>query len=498
MSLSAADTLDTQYGSYVQPPLRAMWIACALLSLVLAAFGWLWAAVAIVGLAVAAVFSPWLLSWSTILSLLTITILLVPANLYRLPASLPFDVEVYRLFVLALFSAWAVALLTDGSVRIRRTFLDVNILVAVVAVVISFAVNVWDFEPVLEFSQSAKAVVYVLTFFALYYCIVSVVSDNRLASRLVHLLVYLAAAAAVLGVVERTTGYNVFKHLHEYIPLLEPSPEIGDQIYRGGIRVSGPTSHPIAFGTLLALVLPLPIEFVLESKTLWERVRWVVLSVLIMVGALLTVSRTAFVGIAAVLLGIAATRPKQRGALLLCAALVAVGTHMFFPGVIGRFVEGLTPSRVIQREVAAGEESRLADYPRIAKEVSRKPLVGRGVGTFTAERFFFVDNQYLKYLAEIGLLGLASMVLLFVSAAGGLLRRGHLIGGHPGAIVSGVGISAIVYALVNATFDAQGFPQVPYLFYLLLGLGVATALNSEENRTTATEAGRHGRQGAAR
>jgi O-antigen ligase len=168
--------------------------------------------------------------------------------------------------------------------------------------------------------------------------------------------------------------------------------------------------------------------------------------------------------------------------LALCAVVTGLAIHLFFPGVIGRFVENLTPSNVVSRELST-RASRLADYPFIVEEFSNKPLVGRGVGTFTHDRFFFVDNQYLKYLVELGLFGMSAMLVLFIAAAVALTRRGGRIGGPAGALVSAAGISAWVYALVNATFDAQGFPQVPYTFYMLLGLGVATALNSAREQS---------------
>ena len=112
------------------------------------------------------------------------------------------------------------------------------------------------------------------------------------------------------------------------------------------------------------------------------------------------------------------------------------------------------------------------------------------MGTFTHDRFFFVDNQYLKYLVEVGFFGFLAMLFFFLAAAWTLVRRGSALGGVHGSVVVASGISALVYALVSATFDAQGFPQVPYLLYIIVALGVAILLNAVQESADALAGGR--------
>jgi polysaccharide biosynthesis protein PslJ len=470
-----------EYSEYMVIPWTAMVAVCAGLVVLDKPF----VAAAVLVLATSLMLLPLLTSWTTILTCLVVAMLFVPANLYSLPSSLPFNVEVYRIFVFALLLCWLVALLTDRSVVFKRTFLDGPLMAVSAAVVLSFVVNLGDFDPIVEFGQSEKAVLYVLTFVAMYYGIVSVTSDGRTSARITRLVVYLVGVLAVFGIFERFTGYNVFRHLSDFVPILQPAggEEMGWSDVRGGLRVSGSAAHPIAFGTMLAMVLPLSLEFLLASMTRFERLKWGSLSLLITLAALLTVSRTAFLGIAGVLVALVVMHPKRRRMLLSLAVTGVVVLHLSFPGVIGNFVEFLTPSNVVKMETSTSE-SRLADYPRVGAEVAKKPLFGRGVGTFTAERFFYVDNQYLKYVAELGLFGLGAMLFLFAKSVRSLAKRGKQMTGEPGAIVRGAAMTALVYALSNATFDAQGFPQVPYLFYLIVALGVATALHfSSEART---------------
>lgn len=438
-------------------------------------------AVGVLGLALLLMSLSFWMRFDVILGILLLSVLLIPANLYSLPSIFPFDVEIYRIIVFALFLLWFVSLLSDKKVTLRATPLDIPILFAVIAFGLSFVANMWTFDPAIDFPKSFKALIYVYTFFLLYYLIVSVVRDNKTAMRLVHFIIYIAAFLAVLAMIERLTGYNIFRHLDEFIPILTPSPDVSiTEDVRGGVRVTGSAAHPIAFGTLLGLIVPFAIELMFESKRPSERIKWAFFSGLLAVAMLLSVSRTAFVALIAVFIVLMILRPKQRWILGMFGVVAVAALHMFFPGVIGQFLTHLDPQYILSQELST-TESRLSDYPRIMAEFVQKPLVGRGVGTFTPDVFFFVDNQYLKYLVEIGLFGLISMMAFFVSAIVLLIKRGKQISGQAGAIVRAAGVSALVYALVNATFDAQGFPQVPYLFFILLGLGVAVALNSAGN-----------------
>ncbi len=435
-------------------------------------------AVAILVFGAVGVFVRRLLSWQSLLTLLILSVLLIPSNLYKLPAVLPFDVEIYRIIAFGVLGSWLIALLIDPETKLRRTPLDGRLGLAVVAILASFATNMSVFDPVLEFSESAKGAIYVVTFFLLFWAIVSVVRDNHTAMWLVYTLVFTGCLIAAFAIVERTTNYNVFRHLEEFIPILEPSGELALLADRGGVRAAGSAPHPIAFGSMLAMIVALPTQLMLESTGL-KRIGWAMCAGLILVGMMMTVSRTVIVALAAIFIVLAIVRPRQRLALTVAALTMAVVVHLFFPGVIGTFIENLTPRVVISQETST-TESRLADYPRILAEWRQNPLFGRGVGTFTPGRFFFVDNQYLKYLVEVGFFGFLAMLALFLTAAWTLVRRGVALGGPTGSVVVATGISAFVYALVSATFDAQGFPQVPYLLYIIMALGVAMLLNAAD------------------
>src|SRR5918995_1221437 len=62
-----------------------------------------------------------LLAWRSLIAALVLLIFFIPIKRYSLPASLPFELEPYRLFVAVLVIVWIASLLVDGRIRLVRT-----------------------------------------------------------------------------------------------------------------------------------------------------------------------------------------------------------------------------------------------------------------------------------------------------------------------------------------------------------------------------------------
>ena len=154
--------------------------------------------------------------------------------------------------------------------------------------------------------------------------------------------------------------------------------------------------------------------------------------------------------------------------------------HLAAPGVLGNFLEFLNPKNVLSMEVG-NANGRLADYPRIVALFEQKPLFGRGVGTFLPEKFFFVDNQYLLSLAEIGLLGVFALLNLYLGSFAKLIGAGRKLPEGDSSMATAAGISVLVFAVASATYDTLGFPQVTALFFIILGIGFAILCNGLES-----------------
>src|SRR5690606_14397215 len=62
-------------------------------------------------------------------------------------------------------------------------------------------------------------------------------------------------------------------------------------------------------------------------------------------------------------------------------------------------------------------QGRLDDYPVVAEYFANRPWFGRGIGTFLPELYILLDNQWLGTLITHGLVGVAALAGLHVTAS---------------------------------------------------------------------------------
>ena len=74
-------------------------------------------------------------------AVLIAVILFIPMGRYTLPASLPFNLEPYRLLVAFVALGWGTSLLIDPRVRFRRTPVDAPLIACALAVIFSDLAN---------------------------------------------------------------------------------------------------------------------------------------------------------------------------------------------------------------------------------------------------------------------------------------------------------------------------------------------------------------------
>lgn len=426
------------------------------------------------------VWQRYLLAWRSLMILIIVSVLFIPSNLYKLPSFLPFDVEVYRVSAFLFLLMWMIALLVDKDVKIRRTPLDFLLLLISLSVLISFLVNVHNYDPVVEFRSAIKAVLYILTFPLLYIAIVSIFTDKKTIHFFFKTIATLGLILAVFAIVERMTGYSVFQHLNDFIPILKPSDDVDFLTTRNGrLRVRGSAGHPIAFSTLLAMILPISISYMLSVKTTAKQILYALFAGITIIAIILTGSRTGVIGSFVVFCFFFATYPNYRKRLLAFLAAVITLVHISFTGALGTLIAWLSPSYIAETEIG-NQAGRFEDYPRVWHEFVKHPLFGLGFGSTDPHISFFLDNQYLVFSLLVGLMGLVVFIVLFLAAIKWTLRKGIRSEKQEDKILIAVAASLSVFTVSTATFDSFGFPQVPYLYFILLALGVAYALNNEE------------------
>ena len=90
---------------------------------------------------IAALVRPVLIGWPRLIAALILIILFIPIRRYTLPASLPFQLEPYRVFVVLLVLGWLASLLVDSRITFRRTGFEGPLLMIVGATFASIVAN---------------------------------------------------------------------------------------------------------------------------------------------------------------------------------------------------------------------------------------------------------------------------------------------------------------------------------------------------------------------
>lgn len=324
-----------------------------------------------------------------------------------------------------------------------------------------------------------------------------ITSRERL-NTLLRRLVLLGGLEAAFGILQMLAGRTFVDYLH--LPGLLDSGVDETLLIRGGfVRPAGTAVHPIEFGVVLAMMLPLALHYAVGgSRRRSAAARWWPVC-LMAVALALSVSRSAIICTVVALFVLLGAWPQRYRRLVYLAVPVLLGGMAlvrpgFFSTITGMFT-GISDDPSTQ--------SRTDSYAVAWAFIARNPVFGRGTGTFLP-RYWILDNQYLLFLIETGVLGLVSLILLLVmgSVTAGRLRWSPVAAasGTPGGAGNeagdsmplgpalGAGIAGAGVSL--AFFDAWSFPMVPSMLFLLLGcVGALRRLTLEGDREPPVAAG---------
>jgi len=280
-------------------------------------------------------------------------------------------------------------------------------------------------------------------------------------------LVIAAGIIAIFGLIQYATKQIFVDRIQ--IPGLTAGPAGWGLVVRNGfVRPSGTSTHPIEYGVVLTMILPLAITYALKSPTK----RWLYRALLcaITFAVFLSISRSAILCAAAgiIVLAIAwsnATRVRAIAFTLVIGAVI----YLTVPGMLGALT-GLFTGSAEDPSIA----SRTGSYNLASQFISTNPLLGRGFGTFLP-KYWILDNGYLGILIEGGILGFSGLVTLIVTAGFAAKRaRRMAVSEFERDIAQALIASIAAGACGLAFFDTFGFPQSAGCFFLLLGLAGAS------------------------
>jgi polysaccharide biosynthesis protein PslJ len=289
-------------------------------------------------------------------------------------------------------------------------------------------------------------------------------------NRTVRRLVNLSAAFAVAGIAQFYTGFDIAHYLKiPGLTVIVPVTDHGEQTRNGLRRVVATSSHPIEYGVVLAMVLPIALHLALTAADGEKRNRWIACGI-IAFACPLAVARSSILGlmVGMTMLWCGWAWPRKKAALKL-AFVYLVLVRLTVHGLLGAI-----KSMFFNIQDDPSYQGRTADYPKVAKLVAEAPWLGHGLGTFDPRVYFILDNQYLGTLIETGYIGLLSMIALFLIAlfTGRSVYRMCRLAGLTklGDLGRAFAASMFVVTVTFVTFDALAYRMIGGMLFIVIGL----------------------------
>lgn len=409
------------------------------------------------------------------------------------PLNIGFKPTFLDLAVAALFGVWLLERATGKLPRFVTTPLTLPVLVFLALTLASFIAGLGN-APLNQTvaRHFAEIVLSVLLFFL----ITDSVRDEARLTRITRVIIIGGTLAALIAIglylLPDQTAMDLLSRLRVFgypegpgvLRYIRDDPTLPQ-------RATGTAIDPNALGGLLIMTLTLTAPQLLARRPILKR-RWIVLALAAMgLALLLSFSRGSFVGAGAALVVLGVMRYRR----LLLIGAVALALILVLPqtqGYVTHFFDGL---QVLSDAQASdlSTQMRVGEYSDAIKLIERYPLFGVGfTGTPDIDTYLKVANLYLLMAGEMGLIGLASflvvMAVLFVGAwrvrptwtRGGEDRSGleAIWWGFHMALVGG-----LIGGLFDHYFFNLDFHHSVTLFWLFVGLAaVSTRLANRAAR----------------
>lgn len=489
-TLSGAPTIgDPVAGPPVQVPLRRAIIGTVILVAVAAISvlflppvpaGGLMIFVALVLLGRRVVFS-----WTGWLGILVAVIMFIPVRRYALPIPLPFQLEAYRVVLVVMIIAMTVTIVVGRTRPWQSIAFGWPIGILFASQIVSIPFNGTSLVEQALASNALGAIIGWMLALSVLFIVRQILSTETIVMALMTALVWCAVVVAFLAVVERVTRINVFWRLQTFLPL-NPIATETEAFRPGGFRSFASSQHPIALSVLFCILIPVAIYLARYGR--WPRnevTRRIVYSLAILMllcGVIVAVSRTAVVVLGVMFLVTLIFRPWLATLLVaLGLPLLAVGTAVLpkvFDTLIGSFfdIDGLIASQ--QTSPGFRGAGRVADLGPSMEQAVRQPFFGTGLGsrivTGDSQNAYILDNQVLGTLLESGAVGVFGLAVFLLAPAIMMLVWSMTTARNDpryAFLAFALTISAAGYTAAMFFFDAFGFLQTFYVYFMLLAIG---------------------------
>jgi polysaccharide biosynthesis protein PslJ len=280
---------------------------------------------------------------------------------------------------------------------------------------------------------------------------------------LLRRLTYVGAAEALVGLAQFATKLALVNYIQ--IPGLSVNGDLSSLSDRGDLtRPPGTTIHPIEFGAVLTMILPIALHFALTDRHRRPIARWFPVAA-IALAVPISISRSAILSGAVALLFLLPTWSPQ------IRRRVYVGLVVLF-GAIYLVVHGLLSELTdlflgISSDTSAA--SRTGSFGLAMQFISRSPFFGRGFRTFLPE-YRILDDQLLGTAVEMGIIGLVVLLGLMLTSLTAAIRvrrasRDPIVRDLGQTLAASIAAGSCSFAL----YDALSFPMAASVFFIVLG-----------------------------
>ncbi|HEX6419758.1 MAG TPA: O-antigen ligase family protein [Acidimicrobiales bacterium] len=362
---------------------------------------------------------------------------------------------------------WGLAVLVPGG-HLPRTVVPVRVVVGllVATILMGYTVLHSRYVPGDELLSSDRMILHVLSWAGVALLAAEGLRDKADLYRVLRALAGAVAVMAVVGFLQFRVGVDLVELVVNRLPGLQANADLVTIQDRLGFRrPSGTATHPIEFGCVIAMTLPLALHLARFDAARTRFRRWLPVAT-IAIGIPVAVSRSAVLGaLVATVVVILGLEPRLRPRALATVGVFLAAVYATAPGLLGTLRDLF---------VNAGSDTsityRTDDYDQVAEYVRQSPLIGRGPGTFLPTNYIYLDNQYLLSAIEIGLVGVA-VVGVYLLAAAFLGRGARHRSGDPAVRDLGQAMAAtsLTAAVTAFTFDAFSFLMYAGVVPLVIG-----------------------------
>lgn len=458
---------------------RRRWLLLAvgvlLLILISIAAGWLIGeagALIVAVLAMGVVYAIAVL-WNLELAYIGVMAVIALLPFASLPFSIGFTPTFLDLALLALFGVWLLAFLLSDEQRLVTTPVGAPVfafaLMAIVAFVAGLSHGALTSYLIRHFAE-------VLLSIALFFLVVNTVRDVGRLERLVRWFILLAAAAALVGIVLYVLPDTLVIRLHSVLGRfgyptgpgviwhIRDDPELMK-------RATGTSVQPNVLGSLLNFGLAILAPQIMARRPILPRWVLFLLGGTLGVGLILTVSRSAMLGVACAVAAISAIRYRKLLPFLALAAVV----FLLLPWtqeLVGHFIEGF-----LREDLST--QMRLGEYKDTFTLIRRYPFLGVGFsGAPDIDIYVAVASLYLIVAAQMGVVGLAVFLVVLGTVLWRFWQHRTLARAQSELEPLWYGIhAAIISGTVSGIFDhyffSLDFHHSVTLFWLVMGLATA-------------------------